>query len=168
MWSAFEASISNIFHHLCEKYEEELKESYYRKLIKLINNKLLTEHKLTEDQLNELNTNKDNFSKEFPRYVSSDDQINCIFRVLEANYDRNVKSDKETLHFIRSLRNTAHNNGTHKKSSISISIDEYEYHLKTDQVGNFSSDINIVKLYFELLNIYTSLISALHQKLNKT
>ncbi len=168
MWSAFEASISNIFYRLYKKHEEDLEESHYKKLVKLLNNKIFKEHKLTENQLNILAANKNKFLKEFPRYVSSDDQINCIFKDLETYYDRDVKNDKKILHFIRSLRNTAHNNGTHKKSNISISINGYEYCLETNQFGNFSSDINIVKLYFELLNIYISLILALHQKLNKT
>jgi hypothetical protein len=83
-------------------------------------------------------------------------------------YSRDKYHDKKTLHFIRALRNTTHNNGVHIGNSIEINISNNIYKLSENEIGSFGSDINIIKLYFELLEIYTAIITALPIGTNKS
>lgn len=168
MWSAFELSISNIFNILSENHEEKLKKSHHNKFKKLLKNKIFKENKLSDSQTNLLDKSIDYFIKVFPKHISSDDKINYIFKEIKVHYSRDINNDKSILHFIRALRNTAHNAGIHNGNNISIIIDGFKYNLEKNKAGDFSSDINIIKLYFELLEIYISLILAVHEKLNKT
>lgn len=166
MWSSFELSISHIY----KKYElentEKLNESHFNDFTKFIKNKILNEIDLNDsdkDKIKELiNTKKSEFLKVFPKSVSSDDQINCIFNIIKQTYCRDIKSDKHIIHFLRSLRNTVHNNGIHLKADIeNVVIQGESFSLKQGEIGKFDDDINFVKFYIELLEIYIHIISAL-------
>lgn len=167
MWSAFELSISNIFSEFSDEfYIDYLNQSHFNKLCKLLNKKIIEKLKLDVRQneiLNELVPEvKGDFLKLFPRFISSDDKINYLFKsVINKTYTRDVKKDKMTLHFIRSLRNTAHNNGIHFGNDIEVFIKEEKYELVKGEHGSFGSDLNTIKIYFELLEIYSCILISL-------
>ncbi len=165
MWSSFELSISHIY----KKYELEsttiLHESHLKNLTKFIKNKILSEIDLNDSDKTKITeliyTKKSEFLKVFPKYVSSEDQINFIFKQIESRYPRNVEEDKKTIRFIRSLRNTMHNNGIHLAKDSEVVIKGEKFEIKKNTEAHLQNHINFVKLYIELLEIYTYIISAL-------
>lgn len=165
MWSSFELFISHIY----KKYEYEsnmiLQESHLKNLTKFIKNKILSETDLNDSDKTKIieivQTKKSEFLKVFPKYVSSEDQINFIFNKIKSSYTRHVEEDKKTIRFIRSLRNTMHNNGIHHKNDLEVVIKGEKFEIKKGNAGYFENDINFVKFYIELLEIYTHIIFAL-------
>lgn len=166
MWSAFELSISTIFCEYSNGYEDKLKSSHLEKFKKFVINQIIPGASLTEIQFQKLHDsiarNKEKFLKRFPRYITSDDKINYLFKhVVKNTYTRDITKDKEIINFIRASRNTQHNNGIHTKKSIAVEFQGYKYELKQGEIGCYGSDINIIKKYHELLDIYTHLLFAL-------
>lgn len=165
MWSSFELNISNLFNEYSDNYETLLEDSYYKKIMKFMIDKIVNDIELStiqKDKLNEILVSKKNtFLKEFPKFISSDDKLNYIFKIIKSTYTRNINDDKRILHFIRSLRNTIHNNGIHNGKDIEVNVQSHIYKLKNGKIGLFDSDTNIVKLNFELLEIYSHIILAL-------
>lgn len=165
MWSSFELNISNLFNEYSDNYDTNLINSYYNKVMKFINNEIANDIELStiqKDKLNEiLISKKSTFLKKFPKFISSDDKLNYIYKIIKSTYTRDINNDKKILHFIRSLRNTIHNNGIHNGRDIEINVQGHIYKLRNGNIGSFDSDTNIVKLYFELLEIYSHIILAL-------
>lgn len=165
MWTSFEFNISNIY----EKYklddENVLNESQFNKFRKFFNSSILNEIELSEEdktKIKDIVTSKSNeFLKKFPKYISSDDKINFIFKLIQHRYTRDINKDKETIHFLRTLRNTHHNNGIHLANDLEVEIKGEKFIIKKGTSGNFDDDINFVKFYIELLEIYVHIISAL-------
>ena len=172
MWSSFELTISHIFDGYINNSKVELDNSHYQRLKKFLDDSVMNNIQLTTEQQKIINDNisngKKKFLKKFPKYITSDDKLNYIFKLIHVTYDRDINNDKKILHFIRALRNTTHNNGLHTGNNIEINIQNYIYKLNKNKIGSFGSDINIIKLYFELLEIYKAIIIALPISTNKS
>lgn len=165
MWTSFEVSINYIY----ERYElentEMLQKSHFKKFNKFIENIVLNEVDLDDsnkDKIREMiNIKSSKYLKEFPKYITSDDKINYIFKLIKSKYSRNINEDKKIIHFLRSLRNTMHNNGIHLANDLEVVIKGEIFEIKKGTAGYFENDMNFVKFYIELLDIYTAIIFAL-------
>jgi hypothetical protein len=155
-FSVFENSICKVYEEVRER--KPSKNGKVKALKKLLNKyKKMDEPK--EDEINEI---IHKIMKGCSSYVSSAEKFDFVISMLDENYARSKKNDKETINMYRSKRNTIHNLGVHKHESlIPISIRSADILLekgKPSYTEDYNSNIYICD---ELVEIYKSIVDNL-------
>lgn len=163
IWSCFEDAINGMTRAAESEIQEALEKSRYKKLEKFLN-KCTTDSHInflpeTIDQL--VNGKEELYFKELPVFISLTDKINHIFKIIEKDYNRDIKEDKKILLFWNARRNTIHNNGVHMRDNMTIELKGKTFSLQKGEAifsASLSEEFSI--LFNELLDIYFEIISC--------
>ena len=166
-WSDFENTITLLCAAIDEKIRNELKESNWKKIEKILKESL-NGFENSEQILLEISKNKEKFTKK--QFVSFSDKINYIFKTIKLDYDknRNIKNDKEVLNFGSKMRNTIHNNGKNKGKNIELEIKGKKIILEQNKEPYYENFKDIFYLIDEIIDICATIIKTFKKQRNST
>lgn len=166
-WSDFENTITLLCTTIDEKIKNELKESNWKKIEKILKESL-NGFENSEQILSEISKNKEKFTKK--QFVSFSDKINYIFKTIKLDYDknRNIKKDKEILDFGSKMRNTIHNNGKNKGENMELEIKGKKIILEQNKEPYYENFKDIFYLIDEIIDICATIIKTFKKQRKST
>lgn len=159
-WSDFENTITLLCDTIDEQIKNELKESNWKKIKKILKESL-NNFENSEEILLEISKNKENFTKK--QFVSFSDKINYIFKIIKSDYNRDINKDKKVLGFGNKMRNTIHNNGKNKGKNIELEIKGKKIILEQNKEPYYENFKDIFHIIDEIIDICITIIKAFKQ-----
>lgn len=165
LWSDFENTITLLCETIEEQIKNELKESNWKKIKKILKESL-NNFENFEEILLEISKNKEKFTKK--QFVSFSDKINYIFKIIKSDYDRDINKDKEVLDFGSKMRNTIHNNGKSKGKNIELEIKGKKIILEQNKEPYYENFKDIFYLIDEIIDICATIIKTFKKQRKST
>lgn len=161
-WSNFENTITLLCDTIDEQIKNELKESNWKKIKKILKESL-NNFENSEEILLEISKNKENFIKK--QFVSFSDKINYIFKIIKSDYNRDINEDKKVLDFGSKMRNTIHNNGKNKGKNIELEIKGKKIILEQNKEAYYENFKDIFHIIDEIIDICATIIKAFKKQI---
>ena len=161
-WSDFENTITLLCDTIDEQIKNELKESNWKKIKKILKESL-NNFENSEEILLEISKNKENFIKK--QFVPFSDKINHIFKIIKSDYNRDINKDKKVLDFGSKMRNTIHNNGKNKGKNIELDIKGKKIILEQNKEAYYENFKDIFHIIDEIIDICTTIIKAFKKQI---
>lgn len=161
-WSDFENTITLLCDTIDEQIKNELKESNWKKIKKILKESL-NNFENSEEILLEISKNKENFIKK--QFVPFSDKINHIFKIIKSDYNRDINKDKKVLDFGSKMRNTIHNNGKNKGKNIELEIKGKKIILEQNKEAYYENFKDIFHIIDEIIDICITIIKAFKKQI---